>query len=146
MKSHPGESAGTSGGSALWFGLLGAGLGSLAKYPTVGGVVGATLGAFVGAEMAHLFEDANFFGGMSQDEVNAIKSDTAKVQIASALGAAAAGTVGAKTFKKHPTVAGVVAAGVGSAIAAAAADSAFGTEPAPKQIGTSGWYPVGAFS
>jgi hypothetical protein len=146
MKKEPAQAAGLSGMGALWFGLLGAGLGSLIKHPTIGAVAGATAGAVWGAGIAHLFEDANWFGSMDQSEVDAIKSDITKVQIASALGAAAAGTVGAKTFKKHPTVAGIMAAGVGGAIAAAAADSAFGTEPAPKQIGTSGWYPVGAFS
>jgi hypothetical protein len=144
MQSHPGKAATTSGGGALWFGLLGAGLGWLVEHPTIGGVAGATLGASVGASMSHLFEDANFFGETSQSESAAIHSDITKVSILSAIGAAAAGTIGAKVIKKHPTVAGVLAAGAGSAIVAAVADNAFGTPTG--QIGTGDWRPIGVFS
>lgn len=144
MTSHPGEAAVSSGGSALWFGLLGAGLGWLVEHPTVGAVAGATLGASVGASMSHLFEDVNFFGSQPQSESDAITSDIKKVSIASAIGAAVAGTIGAKAVKKHPTVAGVLAAGAGSAIVAAVADSMLGTPTG--QIGTGDWRPVGVFS
>jgi len=144
MKSRPGETAATSGGSALWFGLLGAGIGHLVKHPTIGAVAGATLGASMGASMAHLFEDANFFGGSPQSEMDAIKSDITKVRVSSAIGAAVAGTVGAKAFAKHPTIAAIVAAGAGSAVAAAIADNELGTPTG--EIGTGDWRPVGAFS
>jgi hypothetical protein len=144
MQRHPVESAASSGGGALWFGLLGSGLGHLAGHPTIGAVAGATLGAFVGGSFAHLFEGANFFGGTPQSETDAIESDITKVGISSAIGAAIAGTIGAKVITKHPTTAAIIAAGAGSAIAAAVADNAFGT---PKgEIGTGDWRPVGAFS
>ena len=144
MTRHPVETAATSGG-ALWFGLLGAGLGHLAGHPTIGAVAGATLGASVGASMAHLFEDVNFFGSMPQPEADAIKSNITKVSVASAVGAVAAGVVGAKVIPKHPATAAVIAAGVGSALAAGVADSILGTPPTG-QIGTGDWRPAGVFS
>lgn len=145
MKSRPEETAAISGGSALWLGLLGAGIGHLVKHPTIGAVAGATLGASMGSTLAHLFEGVNFFGSTPQSETDAINSAVTKVRISSALGAAVAGTVGAKLIKKHPTAAGVIAAGMGSAIAAAVADNALGTPPTGT-IGTGDWRPVGAFS
>ena len=127
LKSKPEETAATSGGFALGFGIIGAGLGYLVKHPTIGAVAGATIGASAGASMAHLFEDANFFGSRPQPEMDAITSDITKVSVASALGAVVAGTVGAKTIVKHPTVAALVAASAGSALAAALADAQFGS-------------------
>lgn len=144
MKSKPGEAAATSAGVALTLGALGSGIGYLVKHPTIGAVVGATLGASVGASLAHLFEDANFFGAMTQPEVDGIKSNTTKVSVSSAIGAAVAGTVGAKVIAKHPTIAAVIAASAGGAVAAALADSALGTPTG--EIGTGDWRPVGAFS
>ena len=144
MKSHPAEAAVTSGGSALWLGLIGAGLGYLAKHQTAGAVIGATIGAAAGASFSHLFEDANFFGSDSQQETADITSNIRKVQVSSAIAAAVAGSAGALLVKKHPTVAGVLAAGAGSAIAAAVADNAFGVPNG--QVGTGDWIPVGALS
>jgi hypothetical protein len=98
----------------------------------------------MGASFAHLFEGVNFFGSMTQSEVSDIKNNITKVSISSAIGAAAAGILGAKMIKKHPTVAAVLAASAGGAVAAAVADKTFGT-PTGK-IGTGDWSPVGVFS
>jgi hypothetical protein len=81
---------------------------------------------------------------MTQSEVSDIKSNITKVSVSSAIGAAVAGTVGAKMIRKHPTVAAILAASTGGAVAAAVADKAFGT-PTGK-IGTGDWSPVGVFS
>ena len=144
MRSDPGQAARSSGGGALFLGLLGAGLGVLVEHPTAGAVAGAAFGAYVGAGFSHLFEGANFFGSMTQSEIDDIESNITKTSISSAIGAAAAGTVGAMAVKKHPTVAAILSAGVGGAIAAAVADNAFGTQRG--EIGTGDWRPVGVFS